>query len=107
MRVRWRFFSPAPLLPKGTWEQLDANQSSRSLHCPNSNEMAQVGEMEALNGPVRFHSGTFHSRNYLGFGLLAPIRQNWKRALNEKGLISPVRSMHPIRSTAIRPGKPR
>ncbi len=77
-------------LAQGTWEQLpnrDANQSSRSLHSPNSNEIAQVGEMEALNGPVSFHSGTFHTRNYLGFGLLAPIRQNWQRALNEKGLL--------------------
>lgn len=70
---------------QGTMEKVrgsDANQSSPALDRPNSNQMAQVGEMEVLNGPV-----SFHTRNYLGFGLLANIRTNWQRALNEKGLI--------------------
>ena len=59
-----------------------SNQSSRGLRSANSNLMAQVGEMEVLNGPV-----SFHTRNYLSFGLLANIRQNWQRGLSEKELV--------------------
>jgi TonB family protein len=76
----------ASAFAQGTWQTLpdgDANQSSPGLHSPNSNLMAQVGEMEVLNGPI-----SFHTRNYLGFGLLANIRQNWQRALSEKGLVA-------------------
>jgi TonB family protein len=72
-------------LAQGTWERVpngDADQSAPHLHGPDSNQVAQVGEMEVLNGPI-----SFHTRNYLGFGLLARIRQNWQRALNEKGLV--------------------
>jgi len=38
--------------------------------------------MEVLNGPI-----SFHTRNYLGFGLLAKIRRNWQQTLSEKGLV--------------------
>jgi TonB family protein len=78
-------FCAASAFAQGTWQTLpdgDANQSSPGLHSPNSNPMAQVGEMEVLNGPI-----SFHTRNYLSFGLLANIRQNWQRALSEKGLV--------------------
>jgi TonB family protein len=70
---------------QGTLEKLpdsDANQNAPGLRSPNSNLMAQVGEMEVLNGPV-----SFHTRNYLGFGVVANIRANWQRALSEKGII--------------------
>jgi len=70
---------------QGTLEKLpdsEPHQSTPSLHSPNSNQMAQVGEMEVLNGPISFHTGS-----YLAFGLLAKIRTNWQRALNEKGLV--------------------
>jgi TonB family protein len=72
-------------LAQGTWEQLpngDPNQSSPGLHGPGSRLVAQVGDVEVLNGPV-----SFHTRNYLGFGVLANIRANWQRGLSEKGLI--------------------
>lgn len=78
-------FAGAAAFAQGTWEKVpdnDLNQGSPSLHSPNSNLMAQVGEMEVLNGPVGFHT-----RNYLGFGVLANIRANWQRVLSEKGLI--------------------
>jgi TonB family protein len=71
---------------QGTLEKVpdsDATQSSPALRGPDSNQMAQVGETEVLNGPV-----SFHTRNYLSFGILANIRTNWRRALTEKGLIS-------------------
>jgi TonB family protein len=70
---------------QGTMERVpdsDANQSSPSLHSPGSRLVAQVGDVEVLNGPV-----SFHTRNYLGFGVLANIRANWQRGLSEKGLI--------------------
>ncbi len=78
-------FCAVAAFAQGTWQTLpdgDTNQNSPRLHSPNSNQMAQVGEMEVLNGPV-----SFHTRNYLGFGLLANVRQNWQRALSEKGLV--------------------
>jgi TonB family protein len=70
---------------QGTLEKVpdgDASQTAPSLHSPGSRLMAQVGEIEVLNGPV-----SFHTRNYLGFGVLANIRANWQRALSAKGLI--------------------
>jgi TonB family protein len=70
---------------QGTLEKVpdgDASQSTPALRGPGSNQIAQVGEMEVLNGPV-----SFHTRNYLSFGLLANIRTNWQRALSEKGLL--------------------
>jgi TonB family protein len=79
------FLAGAAALAQGAWEQLpngDPNQSTPGLHSPGSRLVAQVGEIEVLNGPV-----SFHTRNYLGFGLLANIRANWQRALSEKGLI--------------------
>jgi TonB family protein len=79
------FLASAAAFAQGTWEQLsngDPNQSPPDLHGPGSRLVAQVGEIEVLNGPV-----SFHTRNYLGFGLLANIRANWQRALNEKGII--------------------
>lgn len=75
----------AAAFAQGTLERVPedgANQSSPGLRSTNSNLMAQVGEMEVLNGPV-----SFHIRNYLSFGLLANIRQNWQRGLGEKELI--------------------
>jgi TonB family protein len=78
-------FASAAAFGQGTWEQLpngDPNQSSPGLDSPGSRLMAQVGEIEVLNGPVGFHT-----RNYLSFGVLANIRANWQRTLNEKGLI--------------------
>jgi len=79
----------ALLLPgafgQGTLDKVpdsDANQSPPTLRSPSSNQMAQVGEIEVLNGPV-----SFHTRNYLGFGVAANIRANWQRALSEKGII--------------------
>jgi len=78
-------FASAAAFAQGTWEQLpnvDPNQSTPSIHSPGSRLMAQVGDIEVLNGPV-----SFHTRNYLGFGLLANIRANWQRALSERGLI--------------------
>jgi TonB family protein len=73
-------------LAQGTWEQLpngNQNENTPALRGPDSSQTAQVGEMEVLNGPV-----SFHTRNYLSFGLLANIRPNWRRVLIEKGLIS-------------------
>jgi TonB family protein len=70
---------------QGTPEKIpdsDANQNAPALHGHDSNQVAQVGEIEVLNGPV-----SFHIRNYLGFGVLANIRVNWQRMLNEKGII--------------------
>ena len=66
----------AAALAQGTWEQIpngDQNPNAPALHGPDSTQMAQVGEMEVLNGPV-----SFHTRNYLSFGLLANIRTNWR-----------------------------
>jgi TonB family protein len=80
------FLAGAAALAQGTWEQLpngDQNPNAPALRGPDSTQTAQVGEMEVLNGPV-----SFHTRNYLSFGLLANIRTNWRRALTEKGLIS-------------------
>jgi TonB family protein len=85
MLVRLRFFLSGLSRGQGTLEKVpdsDANQNAPALHGPNSNQVAQVGEIEVLNGPVGFHI-----RNYLGFGVLANIRVNWQRALNEKGII--------------------
>jgi TonB family protein len=79
------FLAGTVAFAQGTMERVpdgDANQGSPGLHSPNSNQMAQVGEIEVLNGPV-----SFHTRNYLGFGVLANIRANWRRGLSEKGLI--------------------
>jgi TonB family protein len=59
----------------------DANQNTPALHSPDSNQVAQVGEIEVVNGPV-----SFHIRNYLSFGVLANIRINWQRELDEKGI---------------------
>jgi TonB family protein len=70
---------------QGTWKQLpsgDPNQDPPALRGPSSNQTAQVGEIEVVNGPV-----SFHIRNYLSFGVLANIRTNWQRVLSEKGLI--------------------
>jgi TonB family protein len=70
---------------QGTMERIpdnDPNQNPSTLHSPNFNMTAQVGEMEVLNGPI-----SFHTRNYLSFGILANIRSNWQRALSEEGLI--------------------
>jgi TonB family protein len=70
---------------QGTLEKIpesDANQNTPALHGRDSNKVAQVGEIEVLNGPV-----SFHIRNYLSFGVLANIRVNWQRALGEKGII--------------------
>lgn len=75
----------ATAFAQGTLERVpadDANQNSPGLRTPNSNLMAQVGEMEVLSGPV-----SFHTRNYVSFGVLAHIRQNWLRMLSEKGLV--------------------
>ncbi len=60
----------------------DANQNSPGLRTPNSNLVAQVGEIEVLNGPV-----SFHTRNYVNFGVLAHVRKNWQQILSEKGLV--------------------
>ncbi len=79
------FLAGAAALAQGTREQLpngDQNPNAPALRGPDSTQTAQVGEMEVLNGPV-----SFHTRNYLSFGLLANIRTNWRRALTEKGLI--------------------
>ena len=59
----------------------DPNQTPPELHGPNSNQIAQVGEVEVLNGPI-----SFHVRGYLGFGVVSHIRQNWQHAVEEKGL---------------------
>jgi len=78
-------FAGAFAFGQGTWEQLpngDANQNTPALRGPGSNQIAQVGEIEVLNGPV-----SFHTRNYLSFGILANVRANWQRALGEKGII--------------------
>ncbi len=78
-------FASAAAFAQGTWEQIpngDTNQGSPSQHSLSSNQVAQVGEMEVLNGPV-----SFHTRNYLGFGVVANIRANWQRAVSEKGII--------------------
>jgi len=69
---------------QGTLEKIpdsDANQNAPALHGRDSNQVAQVGEIEVLNGPV-----SFHIRNYLGFGVLANIRVNWQREVDEKGV---------------------
>ena len=78
-------FAGTVAFAQGTMETVpdsDANQSSPGLHGPGSRLAAQVGDVEVLNGPV-----SFHTRNYLGFGVLANIRANWQRGLSEKGLI--------------------
>jgi TonB family protein len=78
-------FAGTVAFAQGTMETVpdsDANQSSPGLHGPGSRLVAQVGDVEVLNGPV-----SFHTRNYLGFGVLANIRANWQRGLSEKGLI--------------------
>lgn len=69
---------------QGTLEKIpdgDANRNTPALHGPGPNQMAQVGDIEVLNGPV-----TFHIRNYISFGILANIRVNWQRSLDEKGI---------------------
>src|ERR1700722_14340238 len=83
--IAFVFLFSSAAFAQGMWERVpdgDANQSAPHSRGPDSNQVAQVGEMEVLNGPV-----SFHIRNYIGFGLLARIRENWQHALNEKGLI--------------------
>jgi TonB family protein len=78
-------FASAFVFGQGTMEKVpdeEASRDSPGLHSPGSRLMAQVGEIEVLNGPV-----SFHTRNYLSFGVLANVRANWQRALSEKGLI--------------------
>jgi TonB family protein len=78
-------FASAFAFGQGTMEKVpdgEASRDSAGLHGPGSRLMAQVGEIEVLNGPV-----SFHTRNYLSFGVLANVRANWQRALSEKGLI--------------------
>ncbi len=77
-------FAGTVAFAQGTLERVpngDANQNSPGFH-PGSNQIAQVGEMEVLNGPI-----SFRTRNYLAFGLLANIRRNWQQMLSEKGLV--------------------
>jgi len=70
---------------QGTLEKVpdgDPAQNTPALHGPDSNQIAQAGEIEVLNAPV-----SFHTRNCLSFGILANVRTNWHRALSEKGII--------------------
>jgi TonB family protein len=77
-------FTGAVALAQGTLERVPdsgAPQDPPGTRA-NGNQAAQVGEMEVLNGPI-----SFHTRNYISFGVLAHIRSYWRQAVNEKGLV--------------------
>ncbi len=78
-------FAGAIAFAQGTLERVpdgDANQNSPGLRPTNSNLVAQVGEIEVLNGDV-----SFHTRNYVNFAVLAHIRRNWQQILSDQGLV--------------------